>query len=269
MTAPAAVELRDLAIGYRRRWRHTSTVAADLHARAHRGELTALLGPNGCGKSTLIRTLCGLQPALGGQVLFDGTDLAKITPSALAGRVAVVLTDRIDPGLLSTAELVGLGRLPQLGLSARMTAADHAVVDWALHAVNATHLAGRPAAELSDGERQRVLTARAIAQQPAVLVLDEPTAFLDVSARVGLVEMLHGLAREQQLAIVLSTHELELALRVADRAWLLDTTGTLRDGVPEEQVRAGEIAALFDCEALRFAPTAWAHRSPLRRAEET
>lgn len=254
MNAMTAVELHDLTIGYRSRRRRTTVIAAGLHARARRGELTALLGPNGCGKSTLIRTLCALQPALGGQIVVDGTDLARLAPGELARRVAVVLTDRIDPGLLSARELVGLGRIPHLGYSARLTSADHAAVDWALGAVAAQHLAARAAAELSDGELQRVLTARALAQQPSLLVLDEPTAFLDVSSRAGLVEMLRALAREHGLAIVMSTHELELALRVADRVWLLDADSGLRDATPEELMLAGHVGALFDRDTLRFDP---------------
>lgn len=247
------IELRGLTIGYRSR-RRATTVAAGLRAVAHRGELTVLLGPNGCGKSTLIRTLCGLQPALDGQVLLDGTDLARVSADELARRVAVVLTDRIDPGLLSVRELVGLGRIPHLGLTGRLTRDDHGVIDRALAAVRAEHLAARPAAELSDGERQRVLTARALAQQPSVLVLDEPTAFLDVPSRAGLVAVLRGLARDEGLAVVLSTHDLELALRVADRVWLLDPTGRLRDAIPEELVLSGHIGALFDTDTLRFDP---------------
>ncbi|EUA07265.1 iron compound ABC superfamily ATP binding cassette transporter, ABC protein [Mycobacterium xenopi 4042] len=122
------IELRDLAIGYRRR-RRIGVVAADLRGRACRGELTVLLGPNGCGKSTLIRTLCRLQPALAGQALLDGEDLTELAPDELARRVAVVLTDRFDPGLLSARELVGLGRIPHVGVTARLTRDDHAVID--------------------------------------------------------------------------------------------------------------------------------------------
>ncbi|ORW95674.1 ABC transporter [Mycolicibacter terrae] len=248
-----AVRLTDLAIGYRNR-RRSTTVATGLEAQARRGELTVLIGPNGAGKSTLIRTLAGLQPALGGRVLLDGADLTGLPRDELARRVAVVLTERVDPGLLSARALVGLGRIPHLGLGARLRPEDDEIIDWALSATGARHLASRPAVELSDGECQRVLTARALAQQPGLLVLDEPTAFLDVSSRAGLFGLLRELARDQQLAVVLSTHDLELALRVADRVWLLDPAGTLVDTVGEELMLSGRIGAMFDTDTLRFDP---------------
>lgn len=238
---------RDLTIGYRSR-RRTTTVAAGLSAVARRGELTVLLGPNGCGKSTLIRTLCGLQPALAGEVSLDGADLAGIAAGDLARRVAVVLTDPVDPGLLSARELAALGRIPYLGVTGRLSREDHEIVERALTSVNARHLADRPAVDLSDGERQRVLTARALAQQPDVLVLDEPTAFLDAPSRAALTDMLRRLAREQGLTIVLSTHDLELALRHADRAWLLGRDGTLVDGTPGQLIQSGQVNSVFGCE---------------------
>lgn len=250
---PPAVELAGLAIGYRSR-RRSTTVATGLAAQARRGELTVLIGPNGAGKSTLIRTLAGLQPALGGRVLLDGADLTALPRDELARRVAVVLTERVDPGLLSARELVGLGRIPHLGLGARLRPVDEEIIDWALAATGAQHLASRPAAELSDGESQRVLTARALAQQPGLLILDEPTAFLDVSSRAALFGLLRELARDQQLAVVLSTHDLELALRVADRVWLMDPAGTLMDTVGEELMLSGRIGDMFGNDTLRFDP---------------
>lgn len=245
------LQVRGLSIGYRRR---TRPVATGLDARAQPGELTALLGPNGCGKSTLIRTVCGLQPALSGQVILDGVDLSGLPAGERARRVAVVLTDRVDAGLLSVRELVGLGRIPHLGLRGRLGPDDDAVVDAVLAAVHADHLAARPVAELSDGERQRILTARALAQQPRLLVLDEPTAFLDVPSRAGLTDLLRRIAREQGLTIVMSTHDLELALRVADRVWLMHPGGELLDAIPEELMLAGRIGALFDADTVRFDP---------------
>ncbi|MGV0625505.1 ATP-binding cassette domain-containing protein [Mycolicibacter minnesotensis] len=256
MTAAAqtpAVELCGLDIGYRGR-RRSVTVASGLTLQARRGELTVLIGPNGAGKSTLIRTLAGLQPALRGRILLDGADLTELPRDVLARRVAVVLTERIDPGLLSARELVALGRIPHLGLGARLRPSDEEIVDWALKVTGAQHLAARPAAELSDGECQRVLTARALAQQPGLLILDEPTAFLDVSSRAALFGLLRELARDQQLAVVLSTHDLELALRVADRVWLMDPAGNCVDTIGEELMVSGRIGAMFDNDTLRFDP---------------
>lgn len=253
-----AVELQDLSIGYTTRGglrgvrRHTVTEAVDAVAR--RGELTVLIGPNGAGKSTLIRTMCGLQPSLTGRIVLGEDDLAGMTADRLAQRVAVVLTDRVDAGLLSARELVGLGRTPHLGLGGRLSARDHEIVRWSLDEVGARELADRPAMQLSDGERQRVLTARALAQEPDLLVLDEPTAFLDVPSRVALMELLRRLARERDLAVLLSTHDLELALRVADHVWLMSPGGGFTSGTPEELALSGKIGDTFNRGDLRFDP---------------
>ena len=250
-TDPPAVELAELCIGYRSR-RRAVTVASGLTGHARRGELTVLIGPNGAGKSTLIRTLAGLQPALAGQVMLDGTALSTLPRDELARRVAVVLTDRIDPGLLCAREVVGLGRIAHLGLAGRLRPADERIIDWAMAATGAQHLAARRAAELSDGECQRILIARALAQQPALLILDEPTAFLDVPSRAGLFGLLRNLARDHRLAVLLSSHDLELALRVADRVWLIDPEGGFADTVGEQLMLSGRIGALFGTETLRF-----------------
>ncbi|AXE27356.1 ABC transporter ATP-binding protein [Streptomyces globosus] len=256
---PGGLVTQGLAVGYRarspRRGRGAERAVLtglDLEARA--GELTVLLGPNGAGKSTLLRTLCGLLPPLGGRIRIGGADLAQTSPTALARRLAVVLTDRVDPGLLSARELAGLGRHPHTGFTGRLTAADHAAVEWSLRAVGAEHLADRPAAELSDGERQRVLTARALAQEPEVVLLDEPTAFLDVPSRVALTVLLRDLARDRGLTVVVSTHDLELALRVADAVWLVDRASRVHAGAPEDLVRSGAVAGAFDADHLAFDP---------------
>lgn len=241
-----------LDVGYRHGRRSGRTVLAGVEARARRGELTTLVGPNGTGKSTLLRTVAGLQPALGGHVLLDGADLLAMPPAERALRLAVVLTERVDAGLLSARELVAIGRHPHTGPGGTLRRADLDAVDAALDAVDAQHLADRRVAELSDGERQRVLTARALAQQPSALLLDEPSAFLDVSSRVALLGLLRTLAREQDLCVVVSTHDLELALRLADHVWLVDRAARLRTGTPEQLVADGAIAAVFDTDGLAF-----------------
>jgi iron complex transport system ATP-binding protein len=248
------LELAELAVGYRlsRGRRPPRVVAEAIDAAAPPGELTALLGPNGTGKSTLLRTLAGLQPALAGQILLDGTDLTRLRSRDRARKVAVVLTERVEVGLLSARELVGLGRHPHTKHSGALDDADRRIVRWALAVTRASALADRPVSELSDGERQRVLIARALAQQPALLLLDEPTAFLDAPSRVALTGLLRGLAREHNLVVVVSTHDVDLALRVADQVWLLDAHGVLRAGPPEHLVVEGHINAAFDSEDLSF-----------------
>ncbi|MBT2511373.1 ABC transporter ATP-binding protein [Streptomyces sp. ISL-98] len=247
-----------LTVGYRTRaafGRGTRrAVLEGLNLEARAGELTVLLGPNGAGKSTLLRTLCGLLPPLAGGVRIGGRPIAEESPAALARRLAVVLTDRVDAGLLSARELVALGRHPHTGFTGRLTPADHNAVQWALKAVAAAHLAHRPAVELSDGERQRVLTARALAQEPDVILLDEPTAFLDVPSRVALTVLLRDLARDKGLTVVVSTHDLELALRVADTVWLVDRSSHVHTGAPEDLISAGAVAAAFDADHLAFDP---------------
>ncbi|KPM56211.1 ABC transporter ATPase [Frankia sp. R43] len=242
-----------LAVGYRHR-RARRPVLAGLTATAPRGALTVLLGPNGVGKSTLLRTLAGLQPPFGGRVLLDGSDLGRLSRAERARVVSTVLTDRVQIGLLTAADLVGLGRHPHTGPTGRLDSADRAIVDWALTAVSASHLADRDTDELSDGERQRVMIARALAQEPSLILLDEPTAFLDAPSRVTVTALLRRLARERDLTVVVSTHDLELSLRVADQVWLLDRAGNLHTGSPQEVIGTGAVNATFDNDDLRFDP---------------
>jgi iron complex transport system ATP-binding protein len=246
------IDLRAVSAGYRTGRRASRTVLAGVCARAASGELTVLVGPNGTGKSTLLHTVAGLLPPLAGTVTLDGADLAALSPAERARRLAVVLTERVEPGLLSVEDLVALGRHPHTGPTGALRAADQEAVAAAVDAAGAAHLRGRRVAELSDGERQRVLVARALAQEPAVLLLDEPTAFLDVSARVGLLGLLRRLARADGLCVLVSTHDLEPALRVADRVWLLDRAGGLRTGPPEELVACGAVGEVFDAPGLAF-----------------
>jgi iron complex transport system ATP-binding protein len=251
-TAPA-LRTRDLAVGYRSR-RRQRAVLEQVNLTARRGELVCLLGPNGIGKSTLLRTLARMQPALWGSVELGGADLRGISQIELARRLGVVLTERPLLEALPVRRIVELGRYPHSGWFGRITEHDRAVVQWAIDAVGAGHLAERDFAQLSDGERQRVMVARALAQEPVLLVLDEPTAFLDVPSRVELMGLLQRLTRDSGLAVVVSTHDLELALRSADVVWLVMPGGDLLVGAPEDLVLAGGFARAFEGRHIRFDP---------------
>lgn len=235
----------DLGIGYAPRRGPRLEVALHLDAHLLAGELVCLLGPNGAGKSTLMRTLAGLQKPLAGAVFLKGRNLHGLSERARARRLGLVLTERVEVGNLAAYALVALGRYPHTGWAGRLSPADEAVVRWAMDAVGARHLAGRSVGELSDGERQKVMIARALAQEPAVLLLDEPTAFLDLPRRVEVLQVLRRLAGDRDRAVLLSTHDLDLALRCADRLWLLPPNGPLQIGAPEDLVLSGAFQRTF------------------------
>jgi iron complex transport system ATP-binding protein len=248
-----ALRTRDLAVGYRSR-RDRRAVLERVNLAVDPGELVCLLGPNGIGKSTLIRTLARMQPPLWGTVELAGSALDSMPASELARRLGVVLTERVAVESLTARQVIELGRYPHSGWLGRLTERDRQVVSWAIEAVGAVHLADRDVARLSDGERQRVMVARALAQEPVLLVLDEPTAFLDVRSRVELMGLLRRLTRDQSIAVIVSTHDLELALRTADIVWLLMPGGEVVTGAPEDVILSGGVATAFEGRQIRFHP---------------
>jgi iron complex transport system ATP-binding protein len=195
-----------------------------------------------------------MQPPLWGTIELGGADLRSITHAELARRLGVVLTERVTVEALSVRRIVELGRYPHSGWFGQITERDRSAVDCAIEAVGASHLAERDFSRLSDGERQRVMIARALAQEPMLLVLDEPTAFLDFPSRVELMGLLRHLTRDAALAVVVSTHDLELALRSADVVWLVMPGGELMTGAPEDVVLAGGLAEAFEGRQIRFHP---------------
>ena len=255
---PGVLAARGLVVGYRSRRGGDRLLLTDLDLDLAAGELTCLLGPNGCGKSTLLRGLTGLQAPLAGRVTLDGRDLTALSSRQRARLLSIVLTEAVDGGLLRCADLVALGRYPYTGWSGRLQPADVAAVRWALRVTGVEALAERRVDELSDGERQRVLIARALAQQPAVLALDEPTAFVDLPHRVELAELLRSLARECGLAVLLVTHDLSLALRSADTVWLIEppytdaATAHLHVGAPEDLALDGVVGRAFASDEVHF-----------------
>lgn len=261
----ALLAAHKLAIGYRQT-HHTTTVLDDLTISLRAGELVCLLGPNGAGKSTLMRTLAGLQPALAGELLLGDSPLTQLSSRARAQRIGLVLTNRVSVGHMTAFELVALGRHPHTNWRGTLMPTDEAAVVAALTATGALPLARRAVSELSDGERQKVMIARALAQEPQILLLDEPTAFLDLPRRVELMGMLRDLAHQSQRAILLSTHDLDLALRFADHTWLLPPGGPLYTGTPEDLVLNGILAKAFATTGVQFDPVTGAfHATPALR----
>lgn len=250
--ADAVLRTEALKIGYPGERGQEKLVAEDLTLTLSPGELVCLIGPNGVGKSTLIRTLVGLQKALSGSVYLDNRPLSDLTVKEVAQRVSVVLTQAVQGDAIRVRELVELGRFPYTGVFDRLSAEDHVAVERALELTGAGLLAERFLHELSDGERQRVMIARALAQGSLLLVLDEPTAFLDLPGRVATIELLHRLARTEGRAVLSSTHDLDLALRHADRIWLMDSTGRLSVGAPEDLVLFGDFDQAFNREGVHF-----------------
>ena len=247
-TAP--IQAEGLGIGYGVEGRSQKVVASGLNLGLVPGEFVCLLGPNGVGKSTLIRTLAGMQNPIEGSIQVMGTDLKEISPRERARAISVVLTDSLPAGMFDAYSVVALGRHPHTSWTGGLGEKDRAQIARALGVVGASDLAYRQISELSDGERQKIMIARALAQETRIMLLDEPTAFLDLPRRVELMGSLRDLARREELCILLSTHDLELALRSADRLWLLSESGTVTTGMPEALALSGELASTFASEEV-------------------
>ena len=239
------VRLTDVSIGYRTR-QGVKTVTQGITANLLSGELTCLLGRNGAGKSTLLRTLAAFQPRLGGEISVDGKRLDDYSAKEIAQRIGIVLTERPDVQQMTVWQLVAMGRSPYTGFWGRLDTDDEQVVNEAIRLVGITGLADRLVTTLSDGERQKVMIAKALAQQTSIIYLDEPTAFLDYPSKVDTLLLLRRICREQQKTVFLSTHDLELALQVADRLWLMQSDGTLAIGTPRELADSGVLTNFIE-----------------------
>ena len=244
------LELHDLYIGYAEdAGRHI--VAEALSASLPKGTMACLVGVNGVGKSTLMRTLSGFQPALRGEVLVDGKRLEEYNPRELSERVGVVLTERESVPDLTVEEVVAIGRMPYTNFWGKLRAADRKAVDEAIALVGIEHLRHKKIGRGSDGERQKAMIAKALAQQTGIILLDEPTAFLDYGSKVSVMRLLRQLAHEQGKAILLSTHDLEIAFQTADEVWMLQRNG-LQTGSLDALEQQGTVSAFLAQSGLRY-----------------
>ena len=242
------LQTENLSIGYKK-----SPLVSGLNLQLKRGEITALIGRNGAGKSTLLRTLTGNLKKLGGRIEIDGRPLEDYARKELAGLLAVVNTDPNMAGGLMLKELVGLGRSPYSGIMGRLTAEDRRIIVEAMDDAGISHKKESFVSELSDGERQKGMIARGLAQQTPLIIMDEPFSFLDVAARLETLALLRGLAREREKAILYSTHDVSEALRMADRIWLF-TRDKVIQGEPSTLIENGDIELLFPDSEIKFDP---------------
>ena len=248
-----SITLENLTIGYASK-KNRKTVASGINASLDSGHMTCLIGPNGVGKSTLLRTLSAFQPPLEGKVYIHGKDLATLKEKKLAKMVGVVLTAKPDVQNMTVEEMVGLGRSPYTGFWGTLTDDDKAVVDEAIDMVGIRPLALRMIQTLSDGERQKVMIAKALAQQTPVIFLDEPTAFLDVASRIETMRLLQTLAHERGKAVLLSSHDISQSLMLADELWLITTDRQVITGTSQQLVADGAMNRLFENRDIHFNP---------------
>ena len=249
-TPLTSIEIQGLSTGYRTRGKE-HVVSRRLTASLLSGELTCLLGVNGAGKSTLLRTLSAFIPPLEGKVMLLGKEVQDYTPAELSRRIGVVLTARMEQGGLTVTDMVGMGRSPYTGFWGTLSEHDKEVISQAIHLVKIEHLTCRTMDTLSDGERQKVMIAKALAQETPVIFLDEPTAFLDFPSKVELMQLLHQLAHDMEKTILLSSHDLELTLQTADRLWLLSQEDLIT-GTPQELAQKGHLDRFFGLPGVCF-----------------
>ncbi len=246
----------NLTTGYFPRRKESVVLQRKLNVQLTAGEMVCILGPNGAGKSTLLRTLLGFQKALSGEVFYSGRSLRNLTIGEVAREVSVVLTDRIGDSFLTVYEVVASGRYPYASFTGRLHEQDRQIIADAIRQAGIENIANQQFLTLSDGEKQKTMIARALAQDTPMIFLDEPAAFIDSPNKVMVMEMLKTLAHGHEKAVLLTTHDMEPALRFADRIWLLGVNGEFEEGVPDELVRRGSINRLFDNETVVFDSTA-------------
>ena len=225
----------------------------DIRLSLETGRILTLIGPNGAGKSTILKSLIRQLKLVEGVVFLDQKSMEKMTDKEISRKLAVVMTGRMQPELMTCEDIVGTGRYPYTGVLGILSAEDHEKVRSAMELVHAWDLKDRDFSAVSDGQRQRILLARAICQEPEVIVLDEPTSFLDIRHKLELLSILKEMVREKHMAVLMSLHELDLAQRVSDRIVCIDREGHDREGTPEEIFAPGAVQELYELRCGSFA----------------
>lgn len=235
------IEFKNLTVGF-----HGQAVLRDLNGVIQPGELIALMGINGAGKSCFLKTITGLIPPVKGELLFDQKPFHQMESVALARELAVVLTDKINVDYLKVEELIALGRSPHTNFWGDLQKEDHKKLDDVAELLNLQSISHKYFSELSDGQKQKVLLARALVQGPRFLFLDEPTTYLDIPSKIELMKILKVVSRDHNVAVFFSTHDLNLIENVVDAIWLVDSEGMLHKKSPEEMHRSGLLQKNFN-----------------------
>ena len=253
MSRETIIYAKNISIGYAKT-KHSAKTALynNLSFDLYKGELVCLLGSNGAGKSTLLRTISASQTTLSGEIFVNNKNVATYSEKELSQLLGLVLTDKTSTGGLLVRELVELGRYPYTGFFGQLTTKDKNIVQKAMEDVGIVHKANVYVAQLSDGERQKAMIAKALAQECPIVLLDEPTAFLDIESRIEIMNLLHNLAMKNEKTILLSTHDIDMALLLADRLWLLSRDRGLTIGVTEDIVVSGKMDHFFKEDKIVF-----------------
>lgn len=251
MKPTVALQAKGLSLGYGK-GKEAKEILSGLDFELFSGELTCLLGPNGVGKSTLIKSILGQLTPFSGGIFLEGQAIQNLSVQELSKWIAVVLTDPVFPGNMTVGQLVALGRTPHTGWTGKLNPSDREIVEKALSDTKISYLRDERLSEISDGQRQKAMIARALAQDGQVLILDEPTAHLDLVNRFEIMSLLRGIAASRGKAILVVTHDLDIALETADRFWLLNCGTPLISGRPEDLILSGQINQLLPSDSYQF-----------------
>jgi iron complex transport system ATP-binding protein len=238
-----ALELQNVCAGYGKK-----KILGPLSLEIPGGRITTLIGPNGAGKSTLLKSITRELPLLSGKILLFGRDMQSLRQRDIASEIAAVLTERIHPELLTCRDIVAVGRYPYTGAFGLLTAEDEQKIDQALKDVHAEDIADRDFEQISDGQKQRILLARALCQEPQLLILDEPTSYLDIKYKLDLLTVLQEMTRSRGMTVLMSLHEIDLAQKVSDLVVCVGGCGQIQAGTPERIFRKGTIRELYGLE---------------------
>jgi iron complex transport system ATP-binding protein len=242
--------LDSLEIGYSS-GKYKKILLPPLNASADKGELIAVIGRNGIGKSTLLRTLVGLQDPIGGNILYSGKKIKEHSRIDLAQKVGYISTEILKVSNMSVYDLVSLGRFPHTNWIGKIDQGNHIAIMDAIRKTSMMTFCDRYISELSDGERQRAMIARILAQDTRIMIMDEPTAFLDIGSKYEILHLLHILSQKNEKTIIFSTHDLHVAISQADKIWLI-LDDKLIEGAPEDLMIEGAFGSLFDSSVVKF-----------------